>query len=41
MACGVNACLGCCIELKDDKNRYVLKKVCYDGPVFDAKLLNI
>lgn len=41
MACGVNACLGCCIELKYDKNRYVLKKVCYDGPVFDAKLLNI
>ena len=41
MACGVNACLGCCIELKDDKNGYVLKKVCYDGPVFDAKLLNI
>ncbi len=41
MACGVNACLGCCIELKDDKNGYALKKVCYDGPVFDAKLLNI
>lgn len=41
MACGVNACLGCCVELKDEKNGYVLKKVCHDGPVFDAVLLNI
>ncbi|PTY41037.1 dihydroorotate dehydrogenase electron transfer subunit [Brachyspira hampsonii] len=43
MACGVNACLGCNIEVKDinSENGYALKKVCYDGPVFDSKLLNI
>ncbi|WP_304354584.1 dihydroorotate dehydrogenase electron transfer subunit [Brachyspira innocens] len=43
MACGVNACLGCNIEIKDNnlENGYTLKKVCHDGPVFDSKLLNI
>ncbi|MEI0606098.1 dihydroorotate dehydrogenase electron transfer subunit [Brachyspira pulli] len=43
MACGVNACLGCNIEIKDEnsENGYILKKVCHDGPVFDSKLLNI
>ncbi|PCG18891.1 dihydroorotate dehydrogenase electron transfer subunit [Brachyspira sp. G79] len=43
MACGVNACLGCNIEIKDNNSEsgYTLKKVCHDGPVFDSKLLNI
>lgn len=43
MACGVNACLGCNIEIKDNNSEsvYILKKVCHDGPVFDSKLLNI
>ncbi|MEI0540162.1 dihydroorotate dehydrogenase electron transfer subunit [Brachyspira pulli] len=43
IACGVNACLGCNIEIKDEnsENGYILKKVCHDGPVFDSKLLNI
>lgn len=43
MACGVNACLGCDIEIKDEnsENGYILKKICHDGPVFDSKLLNI
>lgn len=43
MACGVNACLGCNIEIKDEnsENGHILKKVCHDGPVFDSKLLNI
>ena len=40
MACGVNACLGCNIEIKDEKSGYILKKVCHDGPVFNAELLN-
>lgn len=44
MACGVNACLGCNMEVLDNlknerKNKYV--KVCYDGPVFDAEYLII
>jgi dihydroorotate dehydrogenase electron transfer subunit len=44
MACGVGACLGCAVEVKsrerkrnspeDGKPEY--KKVCTDGPVFDA-----
>ena len=41
MACGVNACLGCNVEIKDEKSGYILKKVCHDGPVFDSKILNI
>uniref|UniRef100_UPI003F4BDA94 dihydroorotate dehydrogenase electron transfer subunit n=1 Tax=Brachyspira catarrhinii TaxID=2528966 RepID=UPI003F4BDA94 len=40
MACGVNACLGCNIEIKDEKSGYILKKVCHDGPVFNGELLN-
>jgi dihydroorotate dehydrogenase electron transfer subunit len=32
MACGFGACVGCTIETKNG-----LKKVCVDGPVFDAK----
>ena len=48
MACGVNACLGCNIEILENentknikKNKYILKKVCHDGPVFDAKYLMV
>jgi len=40
MACGVNVCLGCSIETKGGKNEIVLKKVCHDGPVFNARILN-
>ena len=38
MACGMGACLGCAVQLKDDDTRY--RHVCVDGPVFDAALLN-
>lgn len=31
MACGVGACLGCVVEIRDG-----LKRCCVDGPVFDA-----
>lgn len=34
MACGVKACVGCSILTKEG-----MKKVCYDGPVFDAKMI--
>ncbi len=35
MACGVGACMGCVIKVKDgDGFRYV--RVCHEGPVFDA-----
>ena len=33
MACGVGACLGCVIEVKDKETPY--KRVCREGPVFD------
>lgn len=39
MACGVNACLGCNVEVSYDNKTVVLKKACSDGPVFDAKYL--
>jgi dihydroorotate dehydrogenase electron transfer subunit len=32
MACGIGTCLGCVIKTKDG-----YKKVCGDGPVFNAK----
>ena len=33
MACGVGACLGCAVQMKDGS----MQHVCKDGPVFDAK----
>ena len=32
MACGVGACLGCAVKMRDG----TMKHVCKDGPVFDA-----
>lgn len=32
MACGVGACLGCAVQMADGS----MKRVCKDGPVFDA-----
>jgi dihydroorotate dehydrogenase electron transfer subunit len=34
MACGVKACVGCSIKTKEG-----MKKVCYDGPVFNSKIM--
>lgn len=35
MACGVGACMGCVIKVRDgDGSKYV--RVCHEGPVFDA-----
>lgn len=34
MACGVKACVGCSIKTLDG-----MKKVCYDGPVFNSKII--
>lgn len=36
MACGIGACVGCVIKIKDG-NSFVHKKVCKDGPVFNSK----
>lgn len=38
MGCGFGACVGCVVKIIDDtKAGYTYKKVCKDGPVFDAK----
>lgn len=36
MACGIGGCAGCVIEVQTDKGPE-MKRVCVDGPVFDAK----
>lgn len=35
MACGVGGCAGCTVEVETDAGR-AMKRVCVDGPVFDA-----
>ena len=37
MACGLGACLGCAIKVKTPDGGFEYKRVCRDGPVFDAK----
>jgi len=34
MACGVKACVGCSIKTRDG-----MKRVCADGPVFEAEVI--
>ncbi len=36
MACGVGGCAGCVVEVQTDKGP-AMKRVCVDGPVFDAQ----
>ena len=36
MACGVGGCAGCVVEVQTE-NGPAMKRVCVDGPVFDAK----
>jgi len=38
MACAVGGCAGCVVEVKTD-NGPAMKRVCVDGPVFDARLV--
>jgi dihydroorotate dehydrogenase electron transfer subunit len=35
MACGVGGCAGCVVEVQSDRGT-TMKRVCVDGPVFDA-----
>lgn len=39
MACGIGACLGCVTETKDvdDHSKVHNKRICKDGPVFNAE----
>jgi dihydroorotate dehydrogenase electron transfer subunit len=35
MACGVGACIGCAVGIKEEAGNMVYKRVCADGPVFN------
>jgi dihydroorotate dehydrogenase electron transfer subunit len=37
MACGVGACLGCTVLLKDVEGIGAHARACIDGPVFDIR----
>lgn len=37
MPCGVGACRGCVVKIKDSNRKFSYKSVCKDGPVFDAR----
>ena len=37
MACGMGACLCCVRRFRDEKRGIIYKRVCKDGPVFEAK----
>lgn len=36
MACGVGACLGCACKTKEEDGSTAMKRVCVNGPVFEA-----
>lgn len=38
MACGVGGCAGCVVEIQTEEGP-AMKRVCVDGPVFDARLV--
>lgn len=40
MACGDGACLGCAVESNYEKEGERMVRVCADGPVFDAAIIN-
>ena len=37
MGCGIGACLGCNVKITRPDGSWCYKRVCKDGPVFDAK----
>ena len=37
MACGVGGCAGCTVEVTTTQGIRAMKRVCVDGPVFDAE----
>ncbi|MFA7683998.1 MAG: dihydroorotate dehydrogenase electron transfer subunit [Syntrophales bacterium] len=37
MACGIGACLGCSIKVRDPSSEWAYHQVCSDGPVFDLR----
>ena len=41
MGCAIGACLGCNVKIKLDDGGWTYKRVCKDGPVFDAKVVDM
>ena len=39
MACGLGACLGCAVEIRDASDQYL--HACLDGPVFDTREIRL
>ena len=37
MACGIGACLGCAVAVRDGDGKSAYRRVCHDGPVFDLR----
>ncbi len=37
MACGVGACMGCAVAVRDENGDKAYRRVCADGPVFELK----
>jgi dihydroorotate dehydrogenase electron transfer subunit len=37
MACGVGACMGCAVAVRDEKGDKAYRRACADGPVFELK----
>jgi dihydroorotate dehydrogenase electron transfer subunit len=37
LACGVGACLGCVLKIKAADDGFEYKRVCLEGPIFDAQ----
>jgi dihydroorotate dehydrogenase electron transfer subunit len=35
MACGIGACMGCVVKIKDKNKGYCYKRVCREGPAFE------
>lgn len=39
MACGIGACLGCAVAIRENDGRTAYRRVCHDGPVFDIRAI--
>lgn len=37
MGCGIGACMGCNVTVRDSNGNKIYKRCCSDGPVFDSK----
>ena len=41
MGCAIGACLGCNVKITAEDGSWSYKRVCKDGPVFDAKVVDM